>query len=1035
MPVRLLASTPLVVTALCCAATAAQAGAPAEEKRSYNLPKGDAATTLNQFAGASGRHIVFMMHKVRGEQTNAIAGAYSAQEALQRMLAGTALVAMQDPATGAFVVSRRRAADTPGQSGEAKPETSQPPKNTVHSDPVKKPRAMVRVAAWLSLLVSTAEAQTAPAAGTKPAEEAIVLSPFEVNTTADLGYTATSALAGGRIETPLKFTPSAITMLTREFLDDIAATNFTQAAEWAPNTMPAHHFTNFGEYNVDLRSIGSSFPSRNYFRWYIDSDSYNTERLEFARGPNSILFGDGNVGGVSTTWTKRAIFKPVRSLQLRTTSWGGYRASFDVNQSAGNRFAVRLNALHDRSNGWKDGDEPERDGLHAATTFKLTDNTHFRAEGETGRYRRFVSAHNFVDQSSNWDRTTTYNGVTAPSTNGTGVTRLNGGANDDFLVFDPSANLGVVNWRGFFRSTGTGLRLMPEGRAINRFPALPSREFSLQPPDADVITKYQTWTFYLEQRFTRNFHGQLAFNHQSQSRNANEGTWTDHRVDVNTVLPNGAPNPNFGKAFHDVNPTRQFQQNSLSDWRLSLAYKEDWRWLRENVSGIVGRRTDEFNLYTSRLARTNGTNPDAHASTNQVLVRQYWDRPINPPRPGSLNSQGYNIAYVPNNVTDEDQELIYAQISSSSAMFSDRLHVLLGYRHDRYDRSQARRIAGNPDGTPIIGGNNGAGTRDPLKLSRDTLSAGAVYYPIAAIGPFVNYSESFNAPGSGDPLINGRTPDPSMNEGYDVGIKFGLLENRISGSASYYRMKQVGRTRGGSNRTDINEIWTDLGRADLQIPNFRDLETFEGKGFELDLTANLTRSWRMLFNLAFPETEQIDIGPGLRSYYGANIDAWRSGSARLTAEGNATGAARVNQNIGDIERTIQGFTEGRALNNTVDYTANLYSTYSFIQGALKGFAVGGGANFRGKTVVSNVNNQPFTYLYADEYYLVSAHASYSCKIGKTRARFQVNVSNLLDNDDIVVRNYSFQSTLNADFVNEFRFQDPRKLTFSATFDF
>src|SRR4051812_42187780 len=32
-----------------------------EQKRSYNLPRGDASTTLNQFAAASERHVIFMV--------------------------------------------------------------------------------------------------------------------------------------------------------------------------------------------------------------------------------------------------------------------------------------------------------------------------------------------------------------------------------------------------------------------------------------------------------------------------------------------------------------------------------------------------------------------------------------------------------------------------------------------------------------------------------------------------------------------------------------------------------------------------------------------------------------------------------------------------------------------------------------------------------------------------------------------------------------------------------------------------------------
>ena len=63
-----------------------------------------------------------------------------------------------------------------------------------------------------------AHAQTAPAASaTPPAKdglEVVTLSAFQVTSERDIGYTATCALAGGRIDTPLKETPSAVTIIT-----------------------------------------------------------------------------------------------------------------------------------------------------------------------------------------------------------------------------------------------------------------------------------------------------------------------------------------------------------------------------------------------------------------------------------------------------------------------------------------------------------------------------------------------------------------------------------------------------------------------------------------------------------------------------------------------------------------------------------------------------------------------------------------------------------------------------------------------------
>ena len=64
--------------------------------------------------------------------------------------------------------------------------------------------------AVVALALNLAHAQVAPAPSAPAAPETTVkLSPFEVNTSRDEGFVASSALAGGRLNTDLKDTPVA----------------------------------------------------------------------------------------------------------------------------------------------------------------------------------------------------------------------------------------------------------------------------------------------------------------------------------------------------------------------------------------------------------------------------------------------------------------------------------------------------------------------------------------------------------------------------------------------------------------------------------------------------------------------------------------------------------------------------------------------------------------------------------------------------------------------------------------------------------
>ncbi len=80
------------------------ASAPA--KRSFDIPAGRAEVTLKAFAEQSGTQFFFSADKVRGVRTPALKGEFAAREALDRMLAGTGLVVVQDEKSGALSVRR-----------------------------------------------------------------------------------------------------------------------------------------------------------------------------------------------------------------------------------------------------------------------------------------------------------------------------------------------------------------------------------------------------------------------------------------------------------------------------------------------------------------------------------------------------------------------------------------------------------------------------------------------------------------------------------------------------------------------------------------------------------------------------------------------------------------------------------------------------------------------------------------------------------------------------------------------------------------
>jgi iron complex outermembrane receptor protein len=95
----------LVVVALWLAG-GFSADAAEGRRRSFALPADEASRALNQFAAQSGEQVIFLLNQVRGVRTNAVNGSFTAREAIERLVADTALRVIADPQTGAFMIQR-----------------------------------------------------------------------------------------------------------------------------------------------------------------------------------------------------------------------------------------------------------------------------------------------------------------------------------------------------------------------------------------------------------------------------------------------------------------------------------------------------------------------------------------------------------------------------------------------------------------------------------------------------------------------------------------------------------------------------------------------------------------------------------------------------------------------------------------------------------------------------------------------------------------------------------------------------------------
>ncbi len=209
-------------------------------------------------------------------------------------------------------------------------------------------RIVVYLKASLAVCPLSFFAQTAatvpPPSGIDPI---VSLSPFEVSTNRDVGFVAASSLAGGRLASDLANTPVAYSVQTREFLDTLNISDVNEALNWTvsatatPDDGGCQLFGGTG--TSKIHGVGSNQVNRNFFAGGSNPSTYNLDHIDYARGPNSMLFGTGTISGTSNAVVKSArVGSNASELRAEYGSWNSCRATFGTNRTLGKKLAARV---------------------------------------------------------------------------------------------------------------------------------------------------------------------------------------------------------------------------------------------------------------------------------------------------------------------------------------------------------------------------------------------------------------------------------------------------------------------------------------------------------------------------------------------------------------------------------------------------------------------------------------------------------------------------------------------------------------------
>lgn len=663
-------------------------------------------------------------------------------------------------------------------------------------------RRRLAFAAFLLAQV-TLRAQTTPAVNVSSKEDPVALSPFVVATERDTGWVASSTLMGNRSNEELLNLPMSVDVLTADFMRDMGIYEIEDASALIANTVVTSELAGkLDEGRVTFRGfqLGDNVQpqsGRNFFPVFTPQDTYNVERIDFAKGANSLMFGSEQPGGLATTYTKRAYFSNFNRATAIVDSYGSYRLMLDVNRQLTDRLAARVNFVTRSDRTFIEFAKKDLRAGDVTLTYKLFPNTQLRLEAEGGQFyrKRAVNSARLAPQSApglGYSQTTRWTYSVED-----GVVFSTGGANPS--PANPADRVGPAGSRVSFLE-GQSVTVAMRG-FVNNATVLTGRtltfqgfdkKINLNGPNDYLLRPYTSVTAWIEQRFGK-LNLEMAYNQQNQNQERLDGG-IPNQIDL-TVTGNG-------RLFEEGAYQYKKFGNKDNNFRVYASYPVRVGWMSQFFVASVESLKDA--AYNFRY--TLGNLAPGTLTNNDIKFRVYLDNPgyrdeafwralmpDNLPRTPTFQPAWRSATTANRPFWDVRYTRTYA-LSSNGTYWDGLFRTLVGVRHDQFTRKltivpPVDRIGnvnnpGSPDDNPA------AYFYDPKSdQSATSLTTGLVFRAMKNVNLFATYSESFNWQGTTD--FAGNPLGSILGENREAGVKTALFENRVMVSASVYRVDKT----------------------------------------------------------------------------------------------------------------------------------------------------------------------------------------------------------------------------------------------------
>jgi outer membrane receptor protein involved in Fe transport len=672
-------------------------------------------------------------------------------------------------------------------------------------------------------------------------EELFIMNDFEVTAEQDRGYYSSHSLAATRTNAAVKDTPVTITVVNKELMEDL---DLSRVNDISKVVASAAMDSSGGDKVIRFRGFRTNFQLFEFMPRQSPQNYYNIERADIIRGSNSLIYGQSAPGGKVNFNAKRASFgRDSRNFSTSVSDKDLLRFSFDGNKVINDTFAVRIMAIDEAQEFAQRYRKKEHTGATIEATYRLSSNTEFRLH-----YERSNTFANSV--SGTYQDGTTSAGLSGiftdlPSTSEV-VRYLSPDAVNYILSYDQkkysqnpkprwATNPSTFELQAWFdpeSQVRTSLIDFQTKQDILDFYEGISTSNSGSIAYSDAGSEGQNE--YILSDMTHRFSDKLQYKFSIMHENVqNNGQRPESGNKLMASIPFGATNPgdeeiggpnatpnqrlfiapywvttdgndrstalrntlswqfendswkflpaskqqllvgidydrrnnnvlNRQMYYADADPSNLDEQDQFTDWRP----RYDWadRGVDYYPLGYTGRNPFDFitNSYTNL---PNGVLPDGYRDNEPLALRDRSER------------LGHTEVYA-------------AWFALQGKYFNDRLNTLTGLRYDNmyveseYSAYSQEAPEYQNDGRSYYYVN------PSQRYHKYSPSLGGLFWLNSNLAVFANYSKSIESPTGWELQPDGKDIPPQTGEGLEYGIKFELLDGKITGQALAFNVEK-----------------------------------------------------------------------------------------------------------------------------------------------------------------------------------------------------------------------------------------------------